>query len=306
MVLVGLLIIAGVGVIAAVLVLPPRQPPPYTSRLEALPAAAPTPIPSATPTRPGPAGSATSTNVLFVGDEVAAGLDAGGLEASFAAQTGKALGWEYNIDAHPGSGYVADGPNQLGSYGSYGDRASDDAQRYPADVIVVSGGENDRLLERFGASVIAYFATLRSSYPNAQFVILEPFYAGVAPDGLATKARTLYQAAVRARMTWVDTTGWLVAEQIDASGAVSAAGQRAIAQRLTVALRRIVRAPDRLASTGSTSPTSTAGPSGTRGPSTGAPRPTGPARTAVPVRPTEPTGASGGSGSGLGVGFNGA
>ncbi|TQS42431.1 SGNH/GDSL hydrolase family protein [Cryptosporangium phraense] len=231
------LVVVGLSVIVFVLFAPPKDPPPYTSPPGFDDAA--TASPSAQPA------------ALFVGDDYAAGTRNDGPsgsddEATFARLTADALGWAANVDAQNGTGYLVKAGTGTAPFAG---RLASDKKAFTADYVIISGGRHDldqstgELPDGYENAVRAYLRDVRIAYPKAKVVALAPFWPGTDPPEALVDARLVVkEAAAATGVVYVNTQGWVSESGIGPDGShPTAAGQKAIAQRLEEALQRFTR-----------------------------------------------------------------
>lgn len=179
------------------------------------------PIVAGTPS-PGPS---ARTSALFVGDAYVLG------RRSFARQTCVNLGWTCRIDGRAGSGYVA------GT--RYADRLAADSGFRP-DVVVVTGGRSDVGRAGVRAAVRRYVSAVGTRFPDADVVVVEPFWNDDVNYPEVTRTRTDVQlAAVMGGAAWIPTFNWIRGSANFTGGGkdLTAAGDGVLAARLTTALR---------------------------------------------------------------------
>ena len=171
----------------------------------------------------------TATTALFVGDEDVTGV---------ASKVCDTLGWICNTDAVAGSGYT--------SGERYATRIAGDAAKYPADVVVITGGGHDdgALLSDEAAATVSLVQTVRKQYPSAAVVLVSPFTTvGRSALGLSDLRGSLSFTALGSKATFIDALGqsWVTPEDagryVETSGTLTAAGQAYVAGRLVDALR---------------------------------------------------------------------
>lgn len=94
--------------------------------------------PTATSSSAPPLSVPSDAEVLFIGDEWMAGVGASAPSGGFAHRTAKLLGWDYRIDAVPGSGWAHSAPDVPGSM--FLDRVvrMPSGGEFAADLVVIS------------------------------------------------------------------------------------------------------------------------------------------------------------------------
>ncbi|MET8975552.1 GDSL-type esterase/lipase family protein [Streptomyces sp. NPDC004539] len=130
-------------------------------------------------------------------------------------------------------------PNARDAYGwnHAGSAASSDRK---ADVIVVNQGSNDAAYgaEEFRAAYRAYLTQIRAAAPHARILALRPLNGTHGTDVSAVVAEL-----ADPRTEFVDTTGWVTAEDLNDTVHPSTAGHRKVADRLITLLSEGVPAP---------------------------------------------------------------
>lgn len=115
---------------------------------------------------------------LFVGDSFTAGTGAADQQHAESCLTAAELGWICNLDAQGGTGFVADGRADSPTSGPLASRLAQTHQHYLADVIVVDAGRNDAALPaaQVRGAVTAYLKALRAAWPEAELVLVAPYF----------------------------------------------------------------------------------------------------------------------------------
>lgn len=120
--------------------------------------------------------AAPTKNALFIGDSYTAGTGATSVRRSESFLTAQAMGWGFNVDAQPGTGFIADG---LGRLEPLPARLERDKQYFPdMDMVIVDSGRNDAAGVRANTIRVArtYFAKLHDVYPHAKIIFIVPYY----------------------------------------------------------------------------------------------------------------------------------
>lgn len=176
----------------------------------------------------------------FIGDSWSSGTGTdGGLEASYAALTAKELGWEYQIFAGGGTGYLQDNP--VTGDKAFADRA-DELIAFAPDVVVVQGSSNDTpfAAEDIESAAEQLFTTIRRALPDATIYALGVFDSPAADDVILESSRAgVSQAATDTAAIYIDPNNdeWLDLETDFADGYhPDAAGHRKVAHQLAVQL----------------------------------------------------------------------
>lgn len=191
--------------------------------------------PSATPSaQPDP------TRIGFIGDSWSSGTGTdGGPEAGYAALAAKELGWEYQIFAGGGTGYVQDNPAT--GDGAFGDRV-DDLIAFAPDVVVVQGSSNDSqyAADDIEAAAEQVFTTIRRALPQSTIYAFGVLDSPAADDAiLATSRAGVSQAATDTSAIYIDPNDdeWLDLGTDFADGYhPDAEGHRKVAQQLALQL----------------------------------------------------------------------
>lgn len=184
-----------------------------------------------------PLSAPAEAKVLFLGDDWTAGEGATLPRGAFPHLLSKELGWQYRIDAVPGSGWAHSAPDEPGS--QYLDRAfrlqTDDD--FVPDVVVVSA----QMVSPQPTSVIRKLmrttvTTLRSRVPEAVIAVVLPYGN---PRGMG-----MCEPLENDHITCVDTFGeqWLLGDDAPSyfrgGGLLDDDGHAYFAQRLAEDLRR--------------------------------------------------------------------
>ncbi|KMO83426.1 SGNH/GDSL hydrolase family protein [Mycolicibacterium chlorophenolicum] len=146
---------------------------------------------AAPPTLP----SRVAPAVLFIGDSYTLGPTTPDL--SYGCLTATALGWECNIAAEGGTGYLSGGPGHrlkvtqpaLPST-SFVERLPRLREMYRADVVVLDGGRNDMQFATPDVDPIFAYTVKQvvESWPNSRIVVIGPWFLNepvIRPPSLA-------------------------------------------------------------------------------------------------------------------------
>ena len=118
----------------------------------------------------------SNADVLFVGDEWTAGVGALSPKAGWPHLTAKALGWDYRIDAVPGSGWANDAPGVAGSRFLDRVEALPPTAGFEPDLVVVSAQMASPVpAAEVGAAMSSTVDALRERLPDAVVVIVLPY-----------------------------------------------------------------------------------------------------------------------------------
>jgi len=151
-------------------------------------------------------GSTSSANdrlvVAFLGDDWTAGAGASSTGKRFSTVVSRQLDLAERNFGGEGSGYAKSGPNA----GTYRRRIAAVVAADP-DVVVVSGGRNDRADSASTAAEAArkLFATLHDELPDAMLIAVAPFWGDSdLPAELAALSTAVKQAVTKAGGSFVD------------------------------------------------------------------------------------------------------
>jgi lysophospholipase L1-like esterase len=146
----------------------------------------------------------------FIGDSVAAGAGASTPSKRWATLLSTANGWtEINV-AHAQTGYLRAGskaPCTADSCPNFATAATAAVQA-GVDLVIITGGANDLGEDpaTAAASVAATLTTLRTGLPNAQIVVVNPWWDMRQNNpALATYTEAIKAAAAAAGVTYADT-----------------------------------------------------------------------------------------------------
>ena len=149
---------------------------------------------------------------LWIGDSYTAGAGAKSTATGEAFGVSAALGWQIELDAKGGTGFVA------GHAASRHDkpvpaRLRRDVAKYPASIVVVDAGRNDagRPWPKVRAAVASYFAGLAKGYPWSAVVVIAPWEMKSTPGSYLRLRHFLARQARLHRWAFVDpiADGWV-------------------------------------------------------------------------------------------------
>jgi hypothetical protein len=231
-----------------------REAPAYQQQIVSPDSAASTSSasPSATPT-------VEATTAIFIGDSYTIGTKAA---PAYPKAVCRVLGWTCRVDAEPDTGYVASGDTSVDA--SYPDRLKATRKKYrTADVIVITGGLADLGRSRLPAAVDDYFADVRSAYPSAKIIAVEPFWVASGPSAAMSSLQSeVQEAAKKVDGIWVSTDGWLDADLVTADGSEPTPdGQLRLVSQMILGLRAAMPVASPTATTASASASASASPS---------------------------------------------
>jgi lysophospholipase L1-like esterase len=189
--------------------------------------------------------------VMFLGDSYTTGKLGQLPERTYAAETARALGWQVILGGYRGTGFVAKG--HVGkTFAVLFDEQL--AWRPAPDLVIVSGGHNDRL---HSPAVVAeaakrLFTTIQQRWTGARLVVLGPMWGGdPVPEVIAIRD-ALAGVAQEQHLTFIDPLGerWITGDRTLGTGNAQSyilpdgthptvEGARYIAGRLVTDLRRL-------------------------------------------------------------------
>lgn len=132
---------------------------------------------------------------LFIGDSYTKGPSTPDL--SYGCLTATALGWECNIAAEGGTGYLSGGPGHRLQVAapdlpstSFVERLPRLREMYRADVVVLDGGRNDMQFATSDVDPIFAYTVKQvvESWPNSRVVVIGPWFLNepvIRPPSLA-------------------------------------------------------------------------------------------------------------------------
>jgi lysophospholipase L1-like esterase len=153
---------------------------------------------------------------LWIGDSYTAGAGASSGRYGEAIATSVELGWQTDLDAEGGTGFVAAGPRRRHHRVTEPVplRLAGDAASFPGvAVVVIDAGRNDRghpeaAIHR---AVVSSFKTIAKDFPNAAVVVIAPFLMRSKPGDYLAIRRLERQQARKYRWAFVDpiAEGWI-------------------------------------------------------------------------------------------------
>ena len=184
-----------------------------------------------------PLSAPSDAKVLFIGDDWTAAAGAFRQKTGFVHLLSKDLGWEYRVDAVPGSGWAHSAPATPGS--QYLDRVlrlqTDDD--FVPDVVVISAQM------RSPATTPVIRTLMRSTVTTLQLRVPDAVIAVVLPYG-SPHGMGMCEPLENEHLTCVDTygEGWLTGAAASAylkeDGLLNNAGHAYFAERLAAGLER--------------------------------------------------------------------
>jgi lysophospholipase L1-like esterase len=150
---------------------------------------------------------------LWIGDSYTVGAGARSGRYGEAIATSVALGWQTDLDAEGGTGFVAAGPHRHRRHRQTRPipaRLATDASSFPGvDVVVVDGGRNDRghPESKVRRAVVASLDTVAKDFPASAVVVIAPFLITSKPGDFIPIRRLLRQQATRHGFAFVDPIG---------------------------------------------------------------------------------------------------
>jgi lysophospholipase L1-like esterase len=155
---------------------------------------------------------------LWVGDAYTAGAGASTGRYGEAIATSVALGWQTDLDAEGGTGFVAAGPRRRHHHHRptkpVPARLATDALSFPGvDVVVVDAGRNDagHPEKEIHRAVVSSFKTIARDFPASAVVVIAPYLMRSKPGDYLAIRRLLKQQATRRGWAFVDplAEGWI-------------------------------------------------------------------------------------------------
>ncbi|HEX2312846.1 MAG TPA: SGNH/GDSL hydrolase family protein [Thermomonospora sp.] len=208
------------------------------------PAARKSPRPKAEPVRP------HAPVVFMLGDSYTAGIPSVPPEETYAAETARRLGWQVVIAGYAGTGFVARGRVGKDFAALFHAQL---AWRPAPDMVVVSGGHNDRYPPaRVRGAADRLLRDIRTRWPRSQVVLMGPLWGGDPPQRALLIRDVLRDAARTHQVPFVDPlagrwiTGHIRRDTGNARRYIlrdgthpNAAGNRYLADRLVTELRAL-------------------------------------------------------------------
>ncbi|HZT54040.1 MAG TPA: SGNH/GDSL hydrolase family protein [Gaiellaceae bacterium] len=153
---------------------------------------------------------------LWIGDSYTVGAGATSSATGEALATSAALGWQTDLDAEGGTGFVAAGHAVSPGNEPVPDRLPSDARRFrnpSPGVVVLDAGRNDRGIPMrvVRPAVLLSLRELRRAFPSAAVVVIAPFLMRSKPTDYAALRRLLEREARRYGWAFVDpiAEGWI-------------------------------------------------------------------------------------------------
>ena len=200
--------------------------------------------PATVVTAGGPAGAGEIRRPLLavVGASFSAGVGAGSPHDAWPEDLGRLVGWRVEVSADPGAGFVNRGTQDRGPFARLASRL--DLTRAHPRAIIIQGGHDDigRPLPVVGARVQSLVGEIHREAPRALLIVLGVFVRGHRPSTAAVSTNRTIVAAARRADPGVVVLQPLVGRwrfpRIGDHLHPTAAGDRWIARRLAVVLRR--------------------------------------------------------------------
>lgn len=148
---------------------------------------------------------------LWVGDSFTEGTGAGGPSRGYPAIVSAAMGWYPIIDAQGGTGFVADGKKNVVTYVPVAERLM--RTTVTPQIVVVDAGRNDGgydFRSQTAPAVRSYLDDVRSRWPNAQIVLIVPYFVS-STNPFANFMTLFEEEATRINAVVIDplTDGWV-------------------------------------------------------------------------------------------------
>jgi lysophospholipase L1-like esterase len=164
---------------------------------------------------------------LWIGDSYTAGAGAAKGEYGEAIATSVALGWQTDLDAEGGTGFVARGRRHKHFFGEpVPVRVPGDAASFPGvDVVVLDAGRNDvkHPEAKVRRAVVSSFAEIAKGFPRSAVVVIAPYLMTSKRSDYLPLRRLLRRETARRHWAFIDpiAQGW-----INATSAKLVAGDR--------------------------------------------------------------------------------
>jgi lysophospholipase L1-like esterase len=115
--------------------------------------------------------------VMFLGDSYTTGRLGQIPELTYAADTARTLGWQVIIGGYRGTGFVAEGQVRKNFLDLFNEQL---AWRPAPDLVIVSGGHNDRVHppEAVAESATELLMTIRNTWSAARLLLVGPMWGG--------------------------------------------------------------------------------------------------------------------------------
>ncbi|WP_084516919.1 SGNH/GDSL hydrolase family protein [Microtetraspora niveoalba] len=152
--------------------------------------------------------------VMFLGDSFTVGSGPVAEWDSYAAGTARALGWQLITAGGSGTGYVATGRVGRTFEQSFTRQL---AWRPAPDLVVVSGGHNDRRARpaTVRAAALRLVADVRKRWPSVRIVLVGPIWIDTAPRSAQHTRDAIASAAWLAGVPFLDplTQRWITGDR---------------------------------------------------------------------------------------------
>ncbi len=163
---------------------------------------------STSPSATTPTPVQASLRLVVLGDSIASGTPIGGQGAAgWPAIVAQKLGLLSLLSAQPGTGYTKD----YSSGSAYPTRVNDVIALRPS-ILIVEGSRNDTDAAATKRIAIEVLTKLRSALPQAQILVIGPFYLDAMNQRTTPINEAVKAAAVSLHLTYVDTlkAGWFL------------------------------------------------------------------------------------------------
>jgi lysophospholipase L1-like esterase len=160
------------------------------------------------------ASSAPHRVALWIGDSYTAATGATSQDTGEACLTSTALGWECELDAEGGTGFIADGHANSDTYGPLITRlANDVTDGDRPQIIVVDAGRADGnvLTPQSQTAMTTYFDKLGADYKSVPIVIITPYLISSPPTAFQTVRAWMVAQAQQRHWFAIDpiSEGWI-------------------------------------------------------------------------------------------------
>jgi lysophospholipase L1-like esterase len=191
------------------------------------------------------AAPSAAKTVLFIGDSYSEGKGAGTVAKRFTTLTADAMGWREVNAAQGCTGYVAQ--CWLGHKLHISYEAVLQTINIQPDIVIVSGGRNDKWTSNTSASIYWFYACLHAKFPKAQLFATSPIWGSSRkpPAKLQLLQTAVRTAALGNGATYIDLGNPLLGHpEYMAKDAIhpNVSGHAAIANALIRSLANLVPA----------------------------------------------------------------
>jgi lysophospholipase L1-like esterase len=172
------------------------------------------------PDAPGCATNRVTPTAVIVGDSTSTMTAPAGPNIAFPLVTGRLLGWQVKVDAHPDTGFTTpDGRDA--QHPSFAATVRCVIAAHPRTVVVALGSDDAELAGPagvVGSRATEGLADLHRRLPRAQIVVVGPLPTGRTPSQAQRAVRDAVRAAAQAaHVGFIDpiAEGWITGERTD-------------------------------------------------------------------------------------------